>query len=106
MGLHFLALPGLPHTVIMIIFPKFWLHLVFVVACGLSCPAAYGILIPRPGTEPVSSALNSFFLIYLAVPGFSWGTQGLLVVAHNSVVTCGIRFPDQGLKLGSLSMES
>ena len=92
----------------MIIFSKFWLHLVFVVACGLSCPAAYGILIPRPGTEPVSSALNSFFfffLIYLAVPGFSWGTQGLLVVAHNSVVTCGIWFPDQGLKLGSLSME-
>ena len=39
--------------------------------------------------------------IYLAAPGLSWGTQGLLVVAHKLfVVTCGIRFPDQGLKPG------
>ena len=52
-------------------FSKFWLHLVFVVACGLSCPAACGILILRPGTEPVSPVLNSssssffFFLIFI-----------------------------------------
>ena len=33
-----------------------------VVARGLSCLAACGILVPRPGTEPVSSALQDGFL--------------------------------------------
>ena len=32
-----------------------------VVAHGLSCPAACGILVPRPGTEPASSALEGRF---------------------------------------------
>ena len=32
-----------------------------VVAHGLSCPAACGILFPRPGTEPTSPALYSRF---------------------------------------------
>ena len=27
-----------------------------VVACGFSCPVACGILVPRPGTEPISPA--------------------------------------------------
>ena len=33
-----------------------------VAACGLSCPAAYGILVPQPGIEPASSALEGRFL--------------------------------------------
>ena len=31
-------------------------------ARGLSCPVACGILVPRPGIEPMSSALESRFL--------------------------------------------
>ena len=30
-------------------------------ACGLSCPAACGILVPRPGMEPASPALEGGF---------------------------------------------
>ena len=33
-----------------------------VVAHGLSCPVACGILVPRPGIEPVSPALQDGFL--------------------------------------------
>ena len=33
-----------------------------VVACGLSCPVACGILVPRPGIEPTSPALEGEFL--------------------------------------------
>ena len=33
-----------------------------VAAHGLSCPAACGILVPRPGIEPVSPALEGGFL--------------------------------------------
>ena len=33
-----------------------------VVAHGLICPAACGILVPRPGIEPASSALEGGFL--------------------------------------------
>ena len=32
-----------------------------VVACGLSCPAACGILVPQPGIEPMSPALEDGF---------------------------------------------
>ena len=32
-----------------------------VVACGLSCPVACGILVPQPGIEPVSPALKGRF---------------------------------------------
>ena len=32
-----------------------------VVACGLSCPAAFGILVPWPGIEPASPALQGGF---------------------------------------------
>ena len=39
-----------------------WLHWVFVSACGLSCPEACGILIPQPGIEPASPALEGRFL--------------------------------------------
>ena len=31
-------------------------------ACGLSCPMACGILVPQPGIEPVSPALEGGFL--------------------------------------------
>ena len=33
-----------------------------VVACGLCCPAACGILVPRPGIEPASPAWEGGFL--------------------------------------------
>ena len=33
-----------------------------VVALGLSCPVACGILVPRPGIEPTSPALEGGFL--------------------------------------------
>ena len=33
-----------------------------VVASGLSCSVAYGILVPRPGMEPVSLAVEGGFL--------------------------------------------
>ena len=32
-----------------------------VVVCGLSCPTAYGILVPRPGIELTSPALEGGF---------------------------------------------
>ena len=48
----------------------FWLHRVFIAACtgsvivapGLSCNATCGILVPQPGTEPRSPALEGGFL--------------------------------------------
>ena len=48
----------------------FWLHRVFIAACtgsvivapGLSCIATCGILVPQPGTEPGSPALEGGFL--------------------------------------------
>ena len=40
------------------LFTYFWLHQV----SGLSCPVACGILVPRPGAEPVSPALEGVFL--------------------------------------------
>ena len=33
-----------------------------VVVCGLSCPVACGILVPQPGIEPTSPALEGRFL--------------------------------------------
>ena len=33
-----------------------------VAACGLRCPAACGILVPRPGIEPTSPVLEGGFL--------------------------------------------
>ena len=40
----------------------FWLHWVFVVDCRLSCPEACEIVVPQPGTEPMSPALEGGFL--------------------------------------------
>ena len=42
---------------------KCWLHWVFMAASRLSCPEACGILVPRPGMEPKSPALEGGFLI-------------------------------------------
>ena len=39
-----------------------WLLHVLVMSCGLSCSEAYGILVPRLGIEPVSTALEDEFL--------------------------------------------
>ena len=33
-----------------------------VAVCGLSCPTAHGILVPQPGIEPTSPALEGGFL--------------------------------------------
>ena len=43
---------------------SFWLHWVFVEALGVICSEAGGILliVPRPGIERVSSALEGKFL--------------------------------------------
>ena len=57
-----------------------------VVVCGLSCPAACGILVPRPGIEPTSSALEggvlttgppgkSLFLSFEEEEKVTWGPQ-------------------------------
>ena len=39
-----------------------WLHSIFIWVLGLSCPTAWGILVPRPGIEPTSPALEGRFL--------------------------------------------
>ena len=45
-----------------------------VVVCGLSCPATCGILVPQPGIEPMSTALEGGFfttgLILIMVESF------------------------------------
>ena len=38
------------------------LHGILVVACGLTCPLHVGFLVPRPGIEPASPALEGRFL--------------------------------------------
>ena len=61
-----------------------------VAACGLRCPAACGILVPRPGFEPASPALEGGFLTTGAtreVP-FSYfflSTQNSHEIAHYSL---------------------
>ena len=61
------AVPRAPSLFFFKLFMYIWLHWVLVVAngfigClrawGLRCPEACGILIPRPGMEPVSPALE------------------------------------------------
>ena len=42
--------------------PQLWHTSLVVVACGLSCSAACGILVSQPGTEPVSLALQGGFV--------------------------------------------
>ena len=44
------------------LFFSFWLLWVFTVGCGLSCFAVCGILVPPPGIEPTSPALQGTFL--------------------------------------------
>jgi len=39
-----------------------WLEGSVVVVWGFSCPAARGILVPRPGIEPMSPSLEGGFL--------------------------------------------
>ena len=39
-----------------------WLHSIFIWVFGLSCRTAWGILVPRPGIEPTSPALEGRFL--------------------------------------------
>ena len=40
----------------------FWSELGFFAVCTFSCAAACGILVPRPGIEPLSPALQDGFL--------------------------------------------
>ena len=51
----------LPVIFFLDLFFSFWLLWVFVVAHGLSCPLVCGILVHRPGIQPMSSALESGF---------------------------------------------
>ena len=53
---------GGPHRTFILLFFLFWLHWVFVAVCGLSCSRAYEILVPQPGVEPESTALEGGFL--------------------------------------------
>ena len=39
-----------------------WPQELFIAACGLSCPMAYGILVLQAGIEPTSPALEGGFL--------------------------------------------
>lgn len=58
---------------------------IFSCACGSCC-----ILFPN------------IYLLILAAPDLSWGTQDLLVVALGLLaVTCGIQLPDRGSSWGS-----
>ena len=47
------------------------IHRIFIVTLGLGCPAACGVLIPRPGIKPASLALKGRFLT-TGPPGKSW----------------------------------
>ena len=48
-----------------------------VVASGLSCPAACGILVPSRGIEPVSPALQGRFLTTREVPASELLSEGM-----------------------------
>ena len=56
-----------------------------VVARGLSCPVACGILAPRPGVEPASPALEGGFLT-TGLPGKSL-TSSFLVVRTGMIAS-------------------
>ena len=67
-----------------------------VVACGLSCSAACGILVPLPGIKPMSLALKGG-LLNTRPPGKSWilfegisfgGVRKLLHTASTCVHAC------------------
>ena len=58
-----------------------------VVALGLSCPTAWGILVPRPGIEPVSPALEGGLLTTREVPKML-----LLCQKYCSLIIC-LTFP-------------
>ena len=55
------ASPSTQPTATMFIFFSFGCVRSLVVAHGLSCPAACGILVPQPGIEPLSPALGGRF---------------------------------------------
>ena len=54
-------------------------------ACGLICPAACEVLVPPPGIEPESPALEGGFFT-TGPPGKS---QGIVSLRHNSFVVMG-----------------
>ena len=73
-----------------------WLHWVFVahglslvVVHRLSCPKACGILVPQPGMEPASSALEGGFLT-TGLPGKSFYNTFRL---HSLLTTCALFLP-------------
>ena len=49
-----------------------------VVAHRLSCPVAFGILVPRPGIKPMSSALASRFLTTGSPGKYQWSKWKIL----------------------------
>ena len=63
-------LDALSFTFTLLSFLNFWLHWVLVAAlgifaavCGSNYSMAYGIVVPQPGIEPMSLALEGRFLI-------------------------------------------
>ena len=65
-----------------------WRTVLVVEASGLSCPVACGILVPRPGIEPVSPALEGRFST-TGPPGKS--LKGVLVKDDFKILILGDR---------------
>ena len=71
-----------------------------VVVCGLSCPAACGILVPGPGIEPTSPAAESGFFT-TGPPGKSQVNGNLTLYSLTFFIYKGIKELWQGLKPSS-----
>ena len=57
-------------------------------ACGLRCPTACGILVPRPGMEPCFPALG--------FPGGSGGKESACSVGDQGLIPGSGRYPGEG----------
>ena len=65
---------------------SFWCMGSVVEVLGLCCSAAYEILVPRPGTEPVSPALQGGFLT-TGPSGSPWASLFALLLLLQTVDT-------------------
>ena len=98
---------------IFIQFKKFSFFLLFFFSF-FGCTAC-GILVPQPGAEPATPAVEirsllgflEYLFIYLVAPGLSCGRQPPQLWHVNSQLwhACGIQFPDQGSNSGPLHWE-
>ena len=125
-----------PQNILVLRFPSHGIHSVAWLLCTpLGIPfffffatlcIAYGILVPRPGIEPMPAAVEAwslnhwtarevpfwaflFFLFYVFVGNFifcgTWDPQSSLGHPESLVAACGIYFPDQESSLGPLHGE-